>query len=120
MKRTVSETDINRLLAAPLRSSTPEFDRRFAELADRLAHPPSASAGRPRLRRWVWWTASMAAAAAAVALWLNVAAPAPAADHYALLLELDASLAAATPLLDPLNRELCLVMPSTTATPSRP
>lgn len=120
MKRVISDADLDRLLAAPPRHPTPEFDRRLDELAAHLTRTPRMPGWRQRLRRWAWWTAPVAAAAAAVALWLNVAAPSPAAADYELLFELDASLAAATPLLYPLNRELCLETLSTTSAPSHP
>lgn len=112
MKHPISDPDLDRLLAARLRGTKPEFDRRLEQLAERLAGTPRVPVWRQQVRRWAWWTAPLVAAAAAVALWLNVAAPLPAAD-YDLLLELDASLAAATPLLDPATRELCLEPPPT-------
>lgn len=120
MKRVISDDDIDRLLAAPLRDPTPEFDRRLDGLAARLTRTSRMPGWRQRWRRWAWWTAPVAAAAAAVALWLNVAPPAAPAADYELLFELDASLAAATPLLDPLNRELCLETLSTASAPSHP
>ncbi|MBI2511839.1 MAG: hypothetical protein HYV96_07670 [Opitutae bacterium] len=107
MKRPLSDADLDRLLAAPRRGTTPEFERRLAALADDVARGPAQPRTASRVRRWLPWTLPLAAAAAVV-LWLEIPhASAPPPD-FERLLELDAELAGAAPLLDASNRDLCL------------
>lgn len=106
MKRPISDADVDRLLTAPCCGTTPEFERRLAALAEEVARGPARPPSVPLRRRgWLW--ALPLAAAAAVVVWLQVP-PAPPPPDFERLLELDAELSGAAPLLDAANRELCL------------
>ncbi len=111
MKRPVSDADLDRLLTAPCRGTTPEFERRLAALADAVAPGAVRSPFAVRTRRWWPWTLPLAAAAA-VALWVAVPRGASPPPDFDALLELDAQLAGAAPLLDDTARELCLEFPT--------
>lgn len=110
MKRPVTDEELDRLLAAPLRDQPAGFaDRVTARIeAARSAEHPR------RARRWVWYLLP-ALAAAGFALVFAPRHEAPAAADFETLLALDESLAPARPLLDPLNRELCTELPVATA-----
>lgn len=115
MKRVITDADLDRLLTARRRGTTPDFERRLAGLVDEVARAGAPAANPKRKPHWAWWIVPLAAAAG-VAVWLPPP-PAPASEtDFELLIGLDADLAAATPLLDTTNRELCLEMP----TPSEP
>lgn len=108
MKRHISDDDIDQLLKAQPQDSTPGLDARLEALAQNLEPSPRATA-RPLLR-WLAWSAPVAAAAALL-LWMQLPNARPVPD-YEQLLALDDDLAAATALLDPENRELCLDLPA--------
>jgi len=108
MKPRLTDEDLDRLLAAPVRQVPPGLAER---VASRLAADPG------RRRAWTWYLVPALAAAGFALLVTAHRTPAPAAADYETLFALEDSLAPAGPLLDPLNRELCAEIPVKTSTP---
>lgn len=117
---TPGRTQAERQLQAGLRSTRPEFERRFAELRRRLANEPARGSRLPHwlfLPQAAWWRVSVGGLAACLALALAYGTlhrggveEAKLAE-YKELLDLNASLHDALPLTDPENLEVLLEMP---------
>lgn len=107
-----SDDEIDRLLAARLRRTSPEFELRWRELRGSFRSSPAL---RTRIwPRWLLWPGLATAAVAVVVVTVNLrhrpVGPAPAAE-FAQLLALDAALAPAAPLLEPETRDAVLHLP---------
>ncbi len=117
---TPGRSQAERQLQAGLRSTRPEFDRRFTELRRRLANEPT---GHSRWQRYLflpqaaWWRVSVGGLAACLALALAYGTlqrggvPEEKLAEYKELLELNAALHDALPLTDPETLEVLLEMP---------
>lgn len=108
MKRLVTDSDLDRLLAARVTATSAAFEQRWHV----RRRDPSVGPRFSWWRDWRGWLliAAPASLAAALALWLRVGPP-PAPADYELLFGLEESLGPAAVLLDPANRELCLALP---------
>lgn len=112
--RPPSDPEIDRILAARLRRTSPEFEQRWRELRAGFVAAPAA---RPRFAGWWLWSglASAGAAALVAFLLLRLAPPAPApapAARFEDLVALDAALAPASVLLEPETRDAVLNLPA--------
>jgi hypothetical protein len=109
--RPPSDAEINDLLAARLRRTSPEFEQRWRELRGGFGSPRPAR--RPLAVRWLLWTGFGAAAAAALGLALLPPRPATSTSPATAavieeLFTLDEALKPALALLDSENREALL------------
>lgn len=111
--RPPSDAELDRLLAARLRRTSPEFELRWRELRAGFGARP---ARRPLFAGWWLWSGLASAGAAALAAFLVVRtppAPAPARTAaFEELVALDAVLAPAAVLLEPETRDAVLHLPA--------
>lgn len=105
MKRRITDEELDRLLAAPLREGSPRLAERVLA---RVAEPAAVPA---RGRRWIWYLVPALAAAGFAVLMTTSSEPTRDTADFEALFALEESLAPAAALLDPLNRELCTEMP---------
>ncbi len=117
---TPGRTQAERQLQAGLRSTRPEFERRFEELRRRLANEPARGLGWRRflfLPQAAWWRVSVGGLAACLALALaygtlhRSGVEEERLAEYKELLDLNAALQDALPLTNPENLEVLLEMP---------
>lgn len=108
--RPPSDTELDRLLGANLRRTSPEFEQRWRDLRGELA----GTRPRPRASwlRWLLWPGLPALAAGALALVLVLRRPAPPPADFEELLALDAALQPARSLLVAETRDALLHLPA--------
>ena len=117
-RSTLSDGDLDRLLARRYRDTSPEFEARWVALKSELRQAPAA---RPRLFpawRPTGWLGALGAAAAVAFVVYSTRPPAPVPSAAAMspqlteLLAMDAVLGRALPLLDEENRTALLHLPT--------